>query len=158
MAISRPRIPIVLLIVIVVSLVLGLLAGPFISSRTTPEQLADNVLLNAIPFLLIFVAIMLAFVTLIVIVASMLNNNVPPRIYKIIESILIAGIVLGVVGMFQPWFFDGYKYGFVLLFVSLLLFIVWSHISPRRETLQQEEESHAVGGGSPSNIESSSGV
>lgn len=158
MELSRPRIPIVLIIVIVVSLVLGLLAGPFINSRTTPEQLADNVLLSAIPFLLIFVAILLTFISLIVVVGSMLNNNVPARIYKIIESILIAGIVLGVLGMFQPWLFYGYKYGFILLLFSLLLFIVWSHISPRRETLEQEEESDVMGEGSPSNIESGSGI
>jgi hypothetical protein len=158
MTISRPRVPIALPIIIVVLLVLGLLAGPFIESRTTEQQLADNVLLNAIPFLMIFVAILLTFITLIVIIGSMLNNNVPPRIYKIIESILIAGIVLGVVGMFQPWLFEAFKYGFVLLLVSLLLFMVWSHVSPRRETLQQEEKSGAVGGGSPSNIESGSGI
>jgi len=158
MTISRPRVPIALPIIIVVLLVLGLLAGPFIESRTTEQQLADNVLLNAIPFLMIFVAILLTFITLIVIIGSMLNNNVPPRIYKIIESILIAGIVLGVVGMFQPWLFEAFKYGFVLLLVSLLLFMVWSHVSPRRETLQQEEKSGAVGGGSPSNIESGNGI
>jgi hypothetical protein len=145
-------------IIIIVLLSLGLLAGPFISSRTTPEQLADNVLLSAIPFLLIFVAILLTFISLIVIVGSMLNNNVPARIYKIIESFLIAGIVFGVLGMFQPWFFYGYKYGFVLLLVSLLLFMVWSHVSPRRETLEQEEESDAMGEGSLSNIESGNGV
>jgi hypothetical protein len=158
MTISRPRVPIALPIIIVVLLALGLLAGPLIESRTTEQQLADNVLLNAIPFLMIFVAILLTFITLIVIIGSMLNNNVPPRIYKIIESILIAGIVLGVVGMFQPWLFEAFKYGFVLLLVSLLLFMVWSHVSPRREALQQEEKSSAVGGGSPSNIESGSGI
>jgi uncharacterized protein YneF (UPF0154 family) len=158
MTISRPRVPIALPIIIVVLLVLGLIAGPFIESRTTEQQLADNVLLNAIPFLMIFVAILLTFITLIVIIGSMLNNNIPPRIYKIIESLLIAGIVLGVVGMFQPWLFEAFKYGFVLLLVSLLLFMVWSHVSPRRETLQQEEKSGAVGGGSPSNIESGSGI
>ena len=103
MQVSRPRIPIALPIIIVVLLILGLLAGPFIESRTTEQQRADNVLLNAIPFVLIFVAILLTFILLIVIIGSMLNNNVPPRIYKIIESILIAGIILGVLGMFQPW-------------------------------------------------------
>jgi len=60
--------------------------------------------------------------------------------------------------MFQPWLFDGYKYGFVLLLISLVLFMVWSHVSPRRETLQQEEEPDAMGESTPSNIESGSGV
>jgi len=138
MAISRPRVPIALPIVIVLLLVLGLFAGPFIRSRTTPEQLADNVLLNAIPFVLIFVAIILAFITLIVIAASMLDNNISLRTYKFIEQILIACIVLGVVGMFQPWLFEAYKYGFVLLLISTLCFILWSHITPKRDTSQEE--------------------
>ena len=138
MTISRPRVPIALPIIIVVLLVLGLLAGPFIRSRTTPEQLADNVLLNAIPFVLIFVAIILAFITLIVIAASMLDNNISLRTYKFIEQILIVCIVLGVIGMFQPWLFEAYKYGFVLLLISTLCFILWSHITPKRDISQEE--------------------
>ena len=157
MKLSRPKVPVILLVIIVVLFILGLLAGPFISSRATPEQLADNVLLNAIPFLLIFVSILLAFITVIVIVGSMLNHNVPPRIYKIIESLLIAGIVLGVIGMFQPWLFQAYKYGFLLLLVSLLLFMVWSHVAPRSELVQEEEETGTVLEGTPDTIQSGTG-
>ncbi|MCJ7534156.1 MAG: hypothetical protein WA997_15210 [Anaerolineales bacterium] len=157
MKLSRPKVPVVLLVIIVVLFILGLLAGPFISSRTTPEQLADNVLLNAIPFLLIFVSILLAFIALIVAVGSMLNNNVPARIYKIIESLLIAGIVLGVVGMFQPWVFNAYKYGFMLLLFSLLIFMVWSHVAPRQEMVQQEKEIGVMVEGTPDTIQNSSG-
>ena len=156
MELSRPKIPVVLLVVAVILLILGLLAGPFINARATPEQLADNVLLNAIPFVLIFVAILLGFISVIVILGSMLNHNVPPRIYKIIESILIAGIVLGVIGMFQPWVFDAYKYGFVLLLVSLLLFIVWSHVAPRSEQVQEDETSTIIEG-TPDSIQNSTG-
>jgi hypothetical protein len=157
MKLSRPKVPVVLLVIIVVLFILGLLAGPFISSRTTPEQLADNVLLNAIPFLLIFVSILLAFIALIVAVGSMLNNNVPVRIYKIIESLLIAGIVLGVVGMFQPWVFNAYKYGFMLLLFSLLIFMVWSHVAPHQEMVQQEKEIGVMVEGTPDTIQNSSG-
>jgi hypothetical protein len=138
MEVSRPRVPITLLIVIAVLLVLGILAGPFINSRMTEEQLADNVFINAVPFVLIFVAIILTFIAIIVVVASMLDNNISPRVHRIIESILIAGIVLGVVGMFQPWLFEGYKYGFILLLISTLCFILWSHITPKREVMQEE--------------------
>jgi len=157
MKLSRQKVPVVLLVIIVVLFILGLLAGPLISSRTTPEQLADNVLLNAIPFLLIFVSILLAFIALIVAVGSMLNNNVPARIYKIIESLLIAGIVLGVVGMFQPWVFNAYKYGFMLLLFSLLIFMVWSHVAPRQEMVQQEKEIGVMVEGTPDTIQNSSG-
>jgi hypothetical protein len=158
MQVSRPRIPIAIPIIIVVLLILGYLAGPFIQSRTTEEQLVNNVLLNAIPFLLIFVAILLIFILLIIIIGSMLNDNVPPRIYKIIESILIAGIVVGVIGMFQPWLFLAYKYGFIILLISVLLFIVWSHVSPLKEGVQEEGLPASLSETGSNHIESGSGV
>jgi len=158
MQLSRPRIPITMPIIIVVLLILGYLAGPFIQSRTTEEQLADNVFLNAIPFLLIFVAILLTFILLIIILGGMLNDNVPPRIYKIIESILIAGIVFGVIGMFQPWLFLAYKYGFIILLISVLLFIVWSHVSPLKEGVQEEVLPASLSETGSNHIESGSGV
>jgi hypothetical protein len=158
MKVSRPRIPITIPIIIVGLLILGFLAGPFIQSRTTEQQRVDNVFLNAIPFLLIFIAILFTFILLIIIIGSMLNNYVPARIYKIVESILITGIVLGVIGMFQPWFFLGYKYGFVLLLVSVLLFIVWNHVSPIGEILQEEELPASVSETTPNQIESSTGA
>ncbi len=158
MKLSRPRVPVTLLIVIAVLLVLGLLSVPFINSRMTEEQITDNVIIGAIPFILIFVAIILAFIAIIVVVASMLDNNVSLRIHRIIEQILIAGIVLGVVGMFQPWFFEGYKYGFVLLLISTLSFILWSHITPKREVLQEEVVSSPLGESAQDNLETSSGA
>lgn len=134
----RPRVPIALPLIALALLALGLLAGPFIQSRATPEQLANNVLLSAIPFILIFIAIILFFITLIVLIATALSNNISVRAYRVVESILIAGIVLGIIGMFQPWLFAAYKYGFVILLISTLSFIVWSHVSPRRAEIQEE--------------------
>jgi len=96
MAKKRFRFPITLPLIATVCLVLGLLAGPFINARATPEQLADNILLSAIPFVLVFVGILLYFITLIVILARLLDNNISPRIHSIILSLLIAGIVLGI--------------------------------------------------------------
>lgn len=138
MAKKRFRFPITLPVIATVLLVLGLLAGPFINARATPEQLADNILLSAIPFVLVFVGILLYFITLIVIVARLLDNNISARLHGIFLSILIAGIVLGILGMFQPWLFQAYKYGFILLLFSTLGFIVWSHVTPRREQTQEE--------------------
>jgi len=145
MQLSRPRIPITLLIVIAVLLILGYVAGQYINATMTEEQLADNVFINAIPFVLIFAAIILGFIAIIVVVGSMLNNNVPARTHRIIEQVLIVGIVLGVVGMFQPWIFEGYKYGFLLLLLSTLGFIVWSHVSPKREQVGEESITEPIG-------------
>jgi hypothetical protein len=139
MKLSPPRVPLALPVMIVVLIVLGIVAGPLIRSNFTEEQRAANVLLEALPFILIFVAIILTFITLIILVASMLNHNIPRNTYNLVERIIITGIVVGVIGMFQPWWFLAYKYGFLVLLVSTLMFMLWSHIQPqgvyRREEL-----------------------
>jgi uncharacterized protein YacL len=138
MAKRRLRVPVKLLISIVVFLVLGFVSGPFIRSRVTPEQLAANVLLDAIPFLLIFIAIILAFITLIAMMANLLNDNISPRVYRPVEMAFIGGIVVGIIGMFQPWLFAAYRYGFIILLVSTLGYILWSHISPKGAAQAEE--------------------
>jgi hypothetical protein len=127
---NRVRIPILLPVAILVCLVLGIIGNRLVQSTATEEQLAASVLLGAIPFVLIFASIILAFITFIVVVAQMLNNRVSPRAYRITERIIIAGIVLGILGMFQSWVFAFYTYGFILLLISTLCFIVWSHVAP----------------------------
>ena len=128
---KRLRVPIGLPIAAVVTLILGFAAGPVIQATATEEQLATNVLLSAIPFVLIFVSIILFFITLVWWVASLLNHKIPERIYRPIEIITIAGIGLGIFGMFQPWSFTAYRLGFFLLFGSTLAFILWSHVVPK---------------------------
>jgi uncharacterized membrane protein len=135
---SRLKLPYGLIISAIVCLVLGLAAGPLIRSAATEEQLNQNVLLSAIPFILIFVSILLGFITAISVLASVLNDHINGRVYKVIESIIIAGIVLGVIGMFQPWHMLIYKNGFRVLLTSTLSFIVWSHIRPGSEQRQEE--------------------
>jgi hypothetical protein len=138
MAKGRLRLPVGIFIAIVVTLMLGLVAGPVIKASTTEEQRATNVLLSAIPFILIFVAILLTFISLISMSASVLNDNISPGIYHAIERLLIAGIVSGIFGMFQPWLIILYKIGFLVLLGSTLGFIWWSHIKPQGVRRQKE--------------------
>ena len=133
---SRRRVPFGLLISIAILLILGSIAGPLIRSSFTEKERAANVFLEAIPFILIFVAIILTFITLITLTASVLNDNIPRRTHHSVERIIIFGIVGGVIGMFQPWWFLAYKYGFSVLLISTLSFILWSHIRPKRELRQ----------------------
>jgi hypothetical protein len=127
-----------------VLLILGYFAGPIIQSSVPEEKLATNVLLSAIPFILVFVAIVLVFITIIVLVASVLNHNIPERTYRPIETVIIAGIVLGVIGMFQPWSFTLYRFGFSVLLISTLAFILWSHVIPKGMRRQEELGSVSV--------------
>lgn len=141
---TRFRIPYGLILSATVCLILGLAAGPLIRSWATEEQLAKNVLLSAIPFILIFVSILLVFIALITAVARLLNDRIHARLYRIIESIVIAGIVLGVIGMFQPWHMIFYKYGFTVLLISTLSFILWSHVRPKGEQRQEDLTSLSI--------------
>ena len=142
---TRFRFPYRLIISAVVLLILGFAAGPLIRSWATEEQLAKNVLLSAIPFILIFVSILLGFITVINVVARLLNDNISPRLYSVVEGIIIAGIVLGIIGMFQPWQMIFYKYGFPVLLISTLSFILWSHVRPKEKQRQEELDSVPIG-------------
>jgi len=93
--------------------------------------MARNVLLSALPFILIFIGIILIYMTIIWAAASVLNDRVSARTYRIIEYIAIGGIVAGIVGMLQPWVFPLFRYGFLLLLFSTIFYILWSHVRPR---------------------------
>lgn len=53
--------------------------------------------------------------------------------YLLIERLIIAGMVLGMIGMFQPFMIELYNYGFHLLFLCTIAFTVFSHLSPKEE-------------------------
>jgi hypothetical protein len=93
-------------------------------------------------FMTIFLSILMAFIFFgVAFPAANLSGKIPPKLYRPIEAILIAGIVLGVIGMFQPWAHILYRIGFHLLLFSVLGFTAWSHITPRR----QRQSVHPVG-------------
>jgi hypothetical protein len=52
-------------------------------------------------------------------------------VHRPIERALIIGIIVGIVGLFQPIAFVFYTVSFIILFISTLGFIFWSHIIPR---------------------------
>ncbi len=131
MAPKNPPVPLGLPISGLILLIIGYVIGPIIQANSTEQQLARNVLLSAIPFILMFLGILIFFISFIWFIASKLNRNISAKIYRPVETILIGGIVFGVLGMFQPWTFALFKPGFLLLFASLLGFMVWSHIKPK---------------------------
>lgn len=130
---GRKRLLIGMLIVALGFIVVGVIDTQIVAATLTPQNLADNPLAGGIPFLLIFVGILLSYIDLIIFMATKLNNRVSEKIFRPIERLLIAGIVLGIVGMFQPFVMTFYTLGFIVLFVSLFGYIAWSHIVPRGE-------------------------
>ena len=86
--------------------------------------------IQAILFIVGFLVILGCYIYFIRWVALRLNDKVSQQLHMRVERLIIAGIIVGVVSMFQPWVFIGYKYGFLLLLFSTLAFIVWSHVTP----------------------------
>jgi len=128
----RSLVPAKLLLSAAGALILSPLARPGIGTLVTPEEMSENVLLSAIPFILVFVAIVLVYMALIVFAGKLLSNRVSEGVYHVIEYVLIAGIGLGVFGMFQPWLFISFKISFLVLLLSTLSFILWSHVILKR--------------------------
>jgi len=112
-------------------LILGLAAIPAVPNVFSVEQLSRNAILSGIPFILIFSAGVIFFMSFIWYLSNILNFRVSDRAYNIIEKIIIGGIIVGIVFMFQPWVFILFRYGFYLLLVATLAFIVWSHITAK---------------------------
>ena len=90
--------------------------------------------MNAVYFVIGFLVVLAAFIAFIGAVASRLGPAVSPRLYSRVETIIIAGILLGTAAMIQPWVSAGLQWGFLLLLFSTLAFIVWSHVTPKRVT------------------------
>lgn len=130
---KKRRVPIGLPITAVFLLLFGLFVAPQITASFPPEQLNRNALLSGIGFLMVFISIILFYISFIWWLALRLNGKVAYKTYRIIEYILIGGIILGIVGMFQPWFFVAFRYGFYLLLASTVSFIAWSHVTPAAE-------------------------
>jgi hypothetical protein len=104
---------------------------PSVRDTIFSEQAQSAVLIQAVPFFAAFVCILLLFILLIVLVAKRFNGKIPHRMYSGVEYTLIAGILSGVVFLFQPFTFVAYRYGFLLVRGSLLGFILWSHVVGR---------------------------
>lgn len=94
---------------------------------------------QAATFIIGFLAILGLFIYFIRRVSQRYSDRIDAASFARIERVIIGGIVLGVVGMFQPWLFLGYKYGFLLLLFSTLAFIVWSHVTPAPTVYRAEE-------------------
>jgi hypothetical protein len=93
--------------------------------------------MQAVYFIVGFLAILFIFIYFIFFLSRRLGGNISQQTYSLIEGVIIAGIVLGIVGMFQPWAMDAYWIGFHVLLVSLLSFIAWSHITPKSERREE---------------------
>ncbi len=91
----------------------------------------DKVMVSSIPFVTRFVALILGYILFMFIFALRFNHVIPYRTYRAIEILIIAGIVVGIGSLLQPEQLTAYRYSFLWLLGSTLLFIMWSHVIPK---------------------------
>ena len=53
------------------------------------------------------------------------------QLHTVLERIMMVCMLLGIVGMFQPWKLDLFGYGFLVLLFGTIGFTVISNITPR---------------------------
>jgi hypothetical protein len=127
---KRIRPPFVLPIASILLAIFGYVYSNSILVKIPEKEQINNVILVAVPFICYFVAVLLVYIFIINVMGQLLNRRVPERIYKIINFIIIAGIILGIIMMMQPFTIILFKMSFMVVLISLLLFMIWSHISP----------------------------
>ena len=84
-----------------------------------------------VAFFATLVAIISGFICIISFVSRLLSGRVPERVYGILEKLFVAGILLGIAGMFQPWVPVLYPAGFLLLFFATWIFTLWGYVIPK---------------------------
>ncbi len=113
-------------------LLIGLVIYPILSAGFS-EEVRSEVLISSIPFVSIFVSILLGYILFMFLFALRFNHKIPYRTFRFIELTIMAGIVVGVITLFQPIRLVAYQFGFLWLLVSTLLFIMWSHVIPQSQ-------------------------
>jgi Na+-translocating ferredoxin:NAD+ oxidoreductase RnfE subunit len=71
--------------------------------------------------------------------SQIMSNRIPEKIYRPVNFVIIAGIILSILMMLQPFTIVLYRMSFSILVISLLGFIFWSHITPYQEPDEWDE-------------------
>lgn len=134
---SRRNRLLIMVLIAIALVVVGWLAAP-LAAPVRAGQPPPNLLVTLTPFILIFVGIIVALIAFIIFCSTMLNGKIDAMLYSRVEIGLIGGIILGVVGMIQPFVMDLFRYGFLLLLICTFGFIIWSHLVPRHAAQRDE--------------------
>ncbi len=139
MKMTRGRRLVLMVAIAIVLIIIGTVTSPpAIPPPTHPGDPPPNLVTTLAPFMFIFVAIILAFIAFIIFLATALNQKIDPALFRRVEIGLIAGIIIGVVAMIQPFVVVLFGYGFLLLLACTIGFIIWSHLVPRNAVVPDE--------------------
>jgi len=84
-----------------------------------------------VAFFTVLFAILAAYICGIAFLSRTLSGKISERVFGLVQKIFVAGILLGVAGMFQPWVQALYWIGFLVLFISTWSFTVWGYVIPK---------------------------
>jgi len=79
----------------------------------------------------LFVAAILEFAFIIALTARTVSGRISYRAFMVGVLTIIAGILIGVVLMFQPISPKPFNLGFDFVLIALLAFNIWSHVTPK---------------------------
>jgi hypothetical protein len=131
--------PFGLIIASVLLVIWGLVYKSVILVTILDKTQINPVILIAIPFISYFMASLLVYIFVVNVVSHILSYRIPENIYRLINIFVMAGIVGGVMMIFQPFSLAAYKPSFMVVLISLLGFILWSHVSPLKLVDDSEE-------------------
>ena len=144
MANNKIKPPFAIPVISILLVIFGVLYSKYILLLIPVQEQIDNVILTAIPFICYFVAILLVYIFLINLFSQILNHRISPKIYMPLNFLIIAGIIGGILMMLQPFTITLFKASFMVVLVSLLLFIFWTHIIPAHVAQENEKREMAV--------------
>jgi hypothetical protein len=125
-------------VISVLLVIFGILYNRYILVLIPVEEQINNVILTAVPFICYFVAILLVYIFLINLFSQILNHRISPQLHRSLNILIIAGIIGGILMMLQPFTIILFKASFMVVLISLLLFIFWSHIIPAHVVEEDE--------------------
>ena len=109
----------------------AILVSVFVVLRIILPSLLPEEMRRWAAFFTVLFAILSAYICGIAFLSRVLSGRISQRVFGLVEKTLIAGILLGVAGMFQPWVQALYWIGFLVLFASTWSFTVWGYVVPK---------------------------
>lgn len=86
---------------------------------------------QTVAFFTVLIAILSGYICFIAFIARLLSGRISERVFGLLEKLFVAGILLGIAGMFQPWVPVFYPLGFVALFAATWIFTIWGYVIPK---------------------------
>jgi hypothetical protein len=109
----------------------AILVAIFLVLKTVLPPLLEPETAQWVSFFATLVAILSGYICFIAFMSRLLSGRISERVFGYLEKLLIAGILLGIAGMFQPWVPVFYPLGFIVLFAATWIFTLWGYVVPK---------------------------